>query len=140
MNEDLKKNFASLTNNPGRRWQAGYAKFGLATSVIADVEKQCGFELLVKEMTEERLPSQDPNMICSEFAAKTTVAALVLLDSWLVNELQKKGVTVEHALEIPISPQRRFETIYPSELLTLFAKALKKIPSPPVLTSLLQGG
>ncbi|MBM3198983.1 MAG: hypothetical protein FJZ58_07025 [Chlamydiae bacterium] len=138
IHEDLEAQFSPIRNDLWRRREAGLAKFGFASKEVRQTEEQSGLNALVQQL-EEKKEFTDTKMICSEFASKTTVAALMMFNRWLVTELQKHGISIDHALKIPIGEKRRFETIHPGEIIALFSKegALEKVDPSPTLSRMM---
>ena len=86
----------------------------------------------------------DLQMTCSEFAAKSAIAALLELDGQLTEELglaqkvlNKFGTSV---FALPFNPKEKFKTMQPDRLRSILAdhKALRKVEYPFFITHVVQ--
>jgi len=145
INEDSQENFTQLHFSKERAMRAGKAKFHFGVSRTTKPEAK-KVQKIMEQMTLPGQMAQASSMICSEFTALTTTAALVKLDKWLGEKLASSGIpTSEDAsgmtsLMIPIDEDRKYETIYPGEILTLYSKAnaITPLPRPAIFNAMIE--
>lgn len=146
IHDDHQKNFEMLRNSEQVRFQAGYAKYGFVAKNLTGQEDDRMKKIRDEIFQQGNFP-QGSTMICSDFASRTTSAALYQLDEWLQSQLQKEGIafnldnTGMGVLQIPIHPMRRYETIHPEEIVLLYNKpqAIQRLPYPPIIRDLIHG-
>lgn len=91
----------------------------------------------IKSNLYEDDPKTDLQMTCSEFAAKSAIAAILELDEQLIHELGdiKQG---SHIFTLPFPAKEKFKTMQPDRVRHLLAdhKALQKVAFPPFISRL----
>lgn len=139
IHEDLQKRFSTISNDDWRRYNVALAQFGLSQREFSKKQSKEELDKLLQDVLKEENALKNANMACSEFASKMTVVALVELEKWFIQELKKIGIDTTEALDIPIGGSRRYETIHPGEIITLFSKkgALERVRPSPTLSKML---
>jgi len=146
IHDDLESKFENLDMNPKGPQKIVGAIFHCVDRTDAPNPQDKRVRKVMESVT---LPKQLPpggGMSCSEFAAKTTTAALIKLDQWLKEKLASIGIQTNeddigmHALKLPIDANRRFETVFPGEILELYKKAgaIEKLPPPEVFAAIIK--
>lgn len=87
MHEKGQEKFSGIENVEQRRWDAGWADIGLKGGHRRRKERADRFEKIHQKLMKN--PSMEPSeMICSEFATKATIAALIELDNRLTEKVK----------------------------------------------------
>lgn len=138
VHEKSQERFEVVKNDKTARFQAGLANFGLYGGHTSRAPQD--FSEVHESMLGLNDRSVKEKMICSEFVAKSTVAAFVELNERLGTKLDENNVTrgKEDLVKIPIPQNERLERIHPERLVTLLDKAacLTKVKSDDVISEL----
>ncbi len=138
VHEKSQERFEVVKNDKTARFQAGLANFGLYGGHTSRTSQD--FSEVHESMLGINDRSVKEKMICSEFVAKSTVAAFVELNERLGIKLDENNVTKgkEDLVKIPISQHERLDRIHPERLVTLLDKAgcLTKVKSDDVISGL----
>lgn len=123
VHEKSQETFEIIKNDKTARFRAGLANFGLYGGHTSRTPQD--FSEVHKSMLGLNDRSVKEKMICSEFVAKSTVAAFVELNERLRIKLDENNLPrkPEDLVEIPISRKERLERIHPERLVTLLDKA-----------------
>ncbi len=138
IHEKSQERFEIVKNDKAARFQAGLANFGLYGGHTSRAPQDFG------EVHESMLGLNDRSvkekMICSEFVAKSTVAAFVELNERLGQNLDEHNLPrgKDDLVRVPISPNERLERIHPQRLVTLLDQAgcLKEVERDEVISGL----
>jgi hypothetical protein len=130
--------FQELQNDKPQRFRAGLADFGLSgghhRSDATDRHK-------VRDAMYERNGYKIKNkMICSEFVARSTLAALFETNELLIAELNKKDPAnkIKTVVDMPLKKER-LQRMHPERLIRLLWKqgCLERIDPPAIVTALI---
>ena len=123
VHEKSQERFEVVKNDKTARFQAGLANFGLYGGHTSRTPQD--FSEVHESMLGLNDRSVKEKMICSEFVAKSTVAAFVELNERLGIKLDENNIPrkLEDLVTIPISRKERLERIHPERLVTLLDKA-----------------
>lgn len=138
------RNFYLLENNVGRIFMAGLADYRLAMVGLGVVfHRPLGGHVRTTPRTNfEEIHAQfynpDPDahksteFICSEFATKSTIAAMVELNKQLSKDLGMEEVEV---VKIPFSKSEILQTVHPTRMVNILTESgcIKKV-IPPALS------
>ncbi len=116
IHEDTEKNFKGLE----LRESIEYTKVGIAEFIGPLGHSKLVPESLDRIHADIMAGAKEKNrMLCSEFAARTTVAAFIELNNRLKEELSIK----EDVIKIPFTERERFRTMHPDRLLKILGDA-----------------
>jgi hypothetical protein len=143
------KKFQKIANDKPRQWNAGKTKFLFWQNFR---KEQRDFTKLYEKFAGED-DFTGKKMICSEFASKTNIVALLELDKRLrakivkhleetnQTELANKYRSGElKVIDLPISSHAKLKNLYPGRFVQLLAKrnAVEKVETPQVLQRLMK--
>lgn len=118
IHHNSQERFELIKNDKSARFKAGLASFGLYGGHNT---KNQDLEQVYESILGLNDRSIKKKMICSEFVAKSTVAALIELNETIIRDLDEKGITYsnKNIIEMPISKYESLEKIHPQRLIRL---------------------
>ena len=128
IHEASHERFGKIENPTQRRFDAGYADYGLAgghqRTTDRDFDKIRGAMMGEKTREDGHGYKISNEMICSEFTTKALVASIEQLNKEVTKDLKEHSLEVDgRAITQPISARERLSKVHPERLVKLLREA-----------------